>query len=78
MCFDQFSLISHATDWRLFLPLAVAYPTEVTQISPLLKAISALKLRIIPRGGGTGLTGGSVPVGADCIVLNVEKLNRIH
>ncbi len=33
---------------------------------------------MIPRGGGTGLTGGSVPVGADCIVLNVEKLNRIH
>jgi len=81
VCFDPFSLISHATDatdWRLYLPLAVVYPTEAAQISPLLKAIAALKLRVIPRGGGTGLTGGSVPVGADCIVLNVEKLNRIH
>jgi FAD/FMN-containing dehydrogenase/Fe-S oxidoreductase len=81
VCFDPFSLISHATDatdWRLYLPLAVVYPTEAAQISALLKAIAALKLRVIPRGGGTGLTGGSVPVGADCIVLNVEKLNRIH
>lgn len=78
--FDPFSLISHATDatdWRLYLPLAVVYPTEASQISALLKAITGLKLRVIPRGGGTGLTGGSVPVGADCIVLNVEKLNRI-
>jgi FAD/FMN-containing dehydrogenase/Fe-S oxidoreductase len=81
VCFDPFSLISHATDatdWRLYLPVAVVYPTEAEQISPLLKAIAALKLRIVPRGGGTGLTGGSVPVGIDCIVLNVEKLNRIH
>ncbi len=81
VCFDPFSLISHATDatdWRLYLPLAVVYPTEAAQISALLKAITDLKLRVIPRGGGTGLTGGSVPVGADCVVLNVEKLNRIH
>lgn len=81
VCFDPFSLISHATDatdWRLYLPLAVVYPTRAAQISPLLKTIAALKLRVIPRGGGTGLTGGSVPVGADCIVLNVEKLNHIH
>ena len=81
VCFDPFSLISHATDatdWRLYLPLAVVFPTEAAQISPLIKAIAALKLRIVPRGGGTGLTGGSVPVGANCIVMNVEKLNRIH
>jgi FAD/FMN-containing dehydrogenase/Fe-S oxidoreductase len=81
VCFDPFSLISHATDatdWRLYLPLAVVYPTTAAQVSPLLKAIAALKLRVIPRGGGTGLTGGSVPVGADCVMLNVEKLNRIY
>ncbi len=81
VCFDPFSIISHATDatdWRLHLPLAVVYPADESQIPLLLKAISTLKLRVIPRGAGTGLTGGSVPVAPDCILLNMEKLNRIH
>ncbi len=81
VCFDPFSIISHATDatdWRLHLPLAVVYPADESQIPLLLKTISTLKLRVIPRGAGTGLTGGSVPVEADCILLNMEKLNRIH
>ena len=79
--FDPFTLISHATDatdWRLFLPLAVLRPSAEEQLPALIQAVTELGLKIIPRGGGTGLTGGSVPVASDCIVLNVEKLNRIH
>jgi FAD/FMN-containing dehydrogenase len=34
--------------------------------------------KIIPRGGGTGLTGGSVPVDSNCVVVNTEQRNRIH
>ncbi|HKL23084.1 MAG TPA: FAD-binding oxidoreductase, partial [Tichowtungia sp.] len=81
VCFDPFSLISHATDatdWRLFLPLAVIRPSEESQLAPLLVAIEQLGLRVIPRGAGTGLTGGSVPVASDCVMINVEKLNRIR
>lgn len=79
--FDPFTLISHATDatdWRLYLPLAVLRPTEEAQVPELLSAIAELGLYVIPRGGGTGLTGGSVPVRPDCVVINTEKLNRIH
>ena len=47
-------------------------------ITPLLEAIAELGLRVIPRGGGTGLTGGAVPVSAGCVMINTEKLNRIH
>ena len=65
VCFDPFSLISHATDatdWRLHLPLAVVRPSTEEQVPALLTAIEELGLHVIPRGGGTGLTGGAVPV----------------
>lgn len=81
VCMDPFALISHATDatdWRLFLPLAILRPTAESQLPPLFAAIKELKLHIIPRGGGTGLTGGSVPIAANCLVINTEKLNKIH
>lgn len=79
--FDPFTLISHstdATDWRLYLPIAVLRPTREDQIAPLLKGVEDLKLHVIPRGAGTGLTGGCVPVSADCVIINTEKLNTIR
>ncbi len=79
--FDPFSLISHATDatdWRLYLPLAVLRPSTEEQVPQLLLEIEELGLQIIPRGGGTGLTGGSVPLTSNCLVINTEKLNTIH
>ncbi len=81
VCFDPFTLISHATDatdWRLFLPVAVARPALEEQVPHLLTAIEELGLYVIPRGGGTGLTGGAVPVHSGCVMINTEKLNRIH
>ena len=79
--FDPFSLVSHATDatdWRLFLPLAVVTPDDEAQLGPLLIAIARLGLKAIPRGAGTGLTGGAVPLRAGCVLINTEKLNRIR
>jgi FAD/FMN-containing dehydrogenase/Fe-S oxidoreductase len=79
--FDPFSLVSHATDatdWRLHLPLAVVTPDVEAQVAPLLAAIARLGLKAIPRGAGTGLTGGAVPLRAGCVVVNTEKLNRIR
>jgi FAD/FMN-containing dehydrogenase/Fe-S oxidoreductase len=79
--FDPFTLVSHATDatdWRLHLPVAVVMPDEEAQVAPLLAAIGRLGLKAIPRGAGTGLTGGAVPLRPDCVVVNTEKLNRIR
>ena len=79
--FDPFTLVSHATDatdWRLYLPAAVALPTDEGQVQPLLAAIAALGLRAIPRGAGTGLTGGSIPLRSGCVVVNTERLDRIR
>ena len=77
---DPFTLVSHATDatdWRLHLPLAVVTPSEEAQVAPLLATIAKLGLHAIPRGAGTGLTGGAVPLQPRCVVVNTERLNRI-
>ena len=79
--FDPFTLVAHATDatdWRLHLPFAVVRPDDEAQVAPLLAAISALGLHAIPRGAGTGLTGGAVPLALRCVVVNTEALNRIR
>ena len=79
--FDPFSLVSHATDatdWRLHLPVAVVTPDKEAQVAPLLQTIGRLGLKAIPRGAGTGLTGGAVPLRPDCVIVNTEKLNTIR
>ena len=79
--FDPFSLVAHATDatdWRLHLPSAVVTPDQESQVAPLITAIAALGLNIIPRGAGTGLTGGAVPLRSRCVIINTEKLNRVR
>ncbi|HEY5281626.1 MAG TPA: DUF3683 domain-containing protein, partial [Polyangia bacterium] len=79
--FDPYTLVAHATDatdWRLHLPVAVAMPSEESEVAPLLAAIGRLGLFAIPRGAGTGLTGGAVPLRPGCIIVNTEKLCRIR
>ncbi|HVP64179.1 MAG TPA: DUF3683 domain-containing protein, partial [candidate division Zixibacteria bacterium] len=79
--FDPFSLVSHATDatdWRLFVPIAVVTPDDEAQVGPLLLAIARMGLKAIPRGAGTGLTGGAVPLREGCVMINTEKLNHIR
>jgi len=79
--FDPFTLVSHATDatdWRLHLPVAVVMPSDEAQVAPLLAGIARLGLKALPRGAGTGLTGGAVPLRPGCVVVNTEKLNRIR
>ena len=44
------------------MPAAVVFAQTVEEVSRLLKVANAEKLAIVPRGSGTGLSGGSVPV----------------
>ncbi len=78
--FDAFTLSHHATDatdWRSHLPFCVLTPDTAEEIPKLIKAIQALGLVVIPRGGGTGLCGGSVPLSNDAVIINVEKFDHI-
>ena len=80
ICFDGVSRAAHvtdATDWRVEFPLVVLKPDYESEIPGLVKACIALGLTIIPRGGGTGYTGGAIPLYAMSAVINTEKLEQI-
>ncbi len=79
--FDGLARVSHvtdATDWRVEYPFVIINPDEESEVAPLVKALIELELTIIPRGGGTGYTGGAVPLDAMSAVINTEKLDRHH
>ncbi|OQA97932.1 MAG: putative FAD-linked oxidoreductase [Spirochaetes bacterium ADurb.Bin218] len=78
--FSAFHKVAHvtdATDWRVEYPEVVVYPENSSEIIGLVKAAKELGLKIIPRGGGTGLTGGAIPVYPNTMVINLEKLRNI-
>ncbi len=58
------------------IPLAVALPETSAQVREVLRVCHALKLPVVARGAGTGLSGGAMP-SADGLVLSLAKLNRI-
>ena len=80
ICFDGHSRVAHvtdATDWRVEYPFVVLAPDTEEEIAPLVRAAIELGLTIIARGGGTGYTGGAVPLDAYSVVINTEKLTKI-
>ncbi|MEN9864786.1 MAG: hypothetical protein RL748_376, partial [Pseudomonadota bacterium] len=75
--FDGMSRVAHvtdATDWRVEYPFVVLTPDTEEEIAGLVKACIELGLTIIPRGGGTGYTGGAVPLTPLSAVINTEKM----
>ncbi len=78
--FDAFARVSHvtdATDWRVEYPFLVICPDEEDELPGLVKACIELGLTIIPRGGGTGYTGGAIPLTPLSAVINTEKLEHL-
>ncbi|MHB9118809.1 MAG: DUF3683 domain-containing protein [Burkholderiales bacterium] len=79
--FDGMSRVSHvtdATDWRVEYPFVVIAPDSEKEIAPLVKDCIDLGLTLIPRGGGTGYTGGAIPLDRMSAVINTEKLDRLE
>jgi len=58
------------------LPDAVVFPRTADEVARLLVFANQERVPVVPRGGGTGFVGGSVPV-AGGIVLSLERMNRI-
>ncbi len=80
IAFDGLARVSHvtdATDWRVEYPFVVLYPDTEDEIRGLVEGCIELGLTIIPRGGGTGYTGGAIPLDARSAVINTEKLERL-
>jgi FAD/FMN-containing dehydrogenase/Fe-S oxidoreductase len=78
--FDGLSRVSHvtdATDWRVEMPFVVLTPDTEAEMAALVAGCVELGLTIIPRGGGTGYTGGAVPLTWKSAVVNTEKLEAM-
>jgi glycolate oxidase len=58
------------------MPLVVVLPSTVEQISAVLRYAFENKIKVVPRGAGTSLSGGALPL-ADGIVLGLSKFNRV-
>lgn len=58
------------------MPLAVALPETEQQVVETIKVCHQLNIPIVPRGSGTGLSGGAMPI-AQGLVLSLAKLKKI-
>ncbi|MBW8901127.1 MAG: FAD-binding protein [Massilia sp.] len=58
------------------LPMVVTLPDDEAQVLAILKVCRELDVPIVPRGAGTGLSGGAQPL-ADGVVISTARLNRI-
>lgn len=64
------------TEGLVFLPELVLKPSETNEVSAILKYCYQHNICVTPRGAGTGLSGGALPVHGG-ISLSTEKMNKI-
>ena len=57
-------------------PLATVLPETVDQVAAILKLCQDLGIKVVPRGAGTSLSGGALPL-ADGLLLGMAKFNRV-
>ncbi len=58
------------------VPMVVALPNTEAQVARILKTCHELDVPVVPRGAGTGLSGGALPMG-DGVLLSLAKFNKI-
>jgi glycolate oxidase len=76
---DQDELRPYETDGLTAyrqLPLVVVLPNTTEQVSRVLRYCHEIGVKVVPRGAGTSLSGGALPL-ADGIILGMGKFNRI-
>ncbi|MBU0966533.1 MAG: FAD-binding protein [Proteobacteria bacterium] len=61
---------------REYPPEAVAFPANTKEISAIMQLAHATPFPVVPRGAGSGMTGGALPI-AGGVVIALTRLNRI-
>jgi glycolate oxidase len=59
-----------------YLPEAVVFPGNTAEVSAIMRLATAKGFAVVPRGAGTGMTGGALPV-AGGVVMAMNRFNRI-
>ena len=57
-------------------PMLVVLPESTKEVSQILSYCNKKKIKVVPRGAGTGLAGSALPL-EDCILLGLGKFNKI-
>jgi glycolate oxidase len=73
---EELIVYSYDATQRKALPWAVARPASADEISRILALANRERFPVVPRGAGTGMSGGSVPT-RHGLVLSLERMNRI-
>lgn len=74
---DRTEVYSHDfTEDLVFVPDFVVKPRTTKEVSQFLKKCHELDIPVTPRGAGTGLSGGALPVKGG-VVISLEKMNQI-
>jgi len=58
------------------LPMVVALPETEEQVRRILQLCASMRVPVVPRGAGTGLSGGALPLG-DGVLLSMAKFMRV-
>jgi FAD/FMN-containing dehydrogenase/Fe-S oxidoreductase len=66
-----------ATDLRLELPVLVVAPENTAQVQCIIRLANEMNFCLVPRGGGSGLTGGAVPVDKRTVILSLSRMKSI-
>src|SRR5574337_868761 len=73
---EELAVYSYDATRRESPPWAVARPASSREISEILKLANKDLFPVVPRGAGTGMSGGSIPVQGG-LVLSLERMNKI-
>lgn len=76
---DEENLLRCASDQTedfVFKPSVVLQPNSTDEVSAILKYCHQNRIPVVPRGAGTGLSGGALPIYGG-VVLDMQKMNRI-
>jgi glycolate dehydrogenase FAD-linked subunit len=77
---DELDRESHRRDETAYLepplPIAVALPTETAEVATLVRLAAAHRVPVVPRGAGTGLSGGASAV-AGGLTIVLTRMNRV-
>jgi glycolate oxidase len=73
---EELVVYSYDATQREVLPWAVARPASTQEVSEILRLANRELFPVVPRGAGTGMSGGSVPIHGG-LVLSLERMNRI-
>ena len=71
----QFS--TDATDLRLELPMFIVAPGSTSEVQDIVALANDMAFHILPRGGGSGLTGGAIPLRPRSAILSLSRMKTI-